>query len=58
MINGKNHYEISGYDKLGFFSGIQKRYSNFYSLYEMLSSRFQGLYIPNIPPKKIIGGKE
>ena len=22
LMNGKNHYEISGYDKLGFFNGI------------------------------------
>jgi len=43
---GKVFYMISGYDRLGYFCGIEKRYSDFYTFHEFLSERLKGLYIP------------
>jgi len=34
---------------------VIRRYSDFYSLYEKLLQRWPGIYIPRVPPKKIIG---
>ena len=34
---------------------LPRRYSDFYSLYEKLLQRWPGIYIPRVPPKKIIG---
>ena len=34
---------------------LSRRYSDFYSLYEKLLQRWPGIYIPRVPPKKIIG---
>ena len=55
---GVTVYEISGYDKMGFFESKIKRYRDFSSLHEMLLSNYQGLFIPILPPKKTLGNKE
>ena len=34
---------------------LSRRYSDFYSLYEKLLQRWPGIYVPRVPPKKIIG---
>ena len=34
---------------------LTRRYSDFFALYEKLLQRWPGIYIPRIPPKKIIG---
>ena len=34
---------------------VPRRYSDFFSLYEKLLQRWPGIYIPRVPPKKIIG---
>jgi hypothetical protein len=34
---------------------LNRRYSDFYALYEKLLQRWPGIYIPRIPPKKITG---
>ena len=36
-------------------SPILRRYSDFFSLREKLKENWPGIYIPNIPPKKLIG---
>ena len=36
-------------------SSILRRYSDFFSLREKLKENWPGIYIPNIPPKKLIG---
>lgn len=35
-------------------SGLTRRYSDFFSLRETLVKRWRGLYIPGMPPKKLI----
>lgn len=34
---------------------LVRRYSDFFSLYEKLTQRWPGIYVPRIPPKKITG---
>ena len=34
---------------------LTRRYSDFFALYEKLIQRWPGVYIPNIPPKKVTG---
>ena len=34
---------------------LNRRYSDFFSLYEKLLQRWPGIYIPRVPPKKITG---
>ena len=55
---GKFAYNISGWDSDGYFSGKLKRYKDFFQLYEHLQVRFEGLYIPHLPPKKAIGNTD
>lgn len=55
--SGKIVYSIAGYDRVGRFSGLEKRYSDFFELHEWLTQRYQGLFVPEIPPKKAIGNK-
>lgn len=38
--------------------GVLKRYSDFYALRCKLVERWPGIFIPNIPPKKIVGNKD
>jgi hypothetical protein len=33
---------------------VYRRYSDFYELREKLMERWPGVYIPNIPPKKVV----
>ena len=33
---------------------VLRRFSDFYSLREKLLERWPGVYIPNIPPKKVV----
>ena len=37
---------------------LDRRYSDFFSLYEKLLQRWPGIYIPPIPPKKLIGNMD
>ena len=37
---------------------LTRRYSDFFSLYEKLLQRWPGIYIPRIPPKKIVGNTD
>lgn len=57
-LQGSTSYTIQGYDKLGMFSNVEKRYNDFFLLHEYLTFRYQGLYVPEIPPKKSFGKKE
>jgi hypothetical protein len=53
----KNHIEYSmGGQDLG--DPVTRRYSDFYSLREKLVERWPGVYIPNIPGKKVIKNTE
>ena len=56
--SGTFFYKIQGYDAKGYFINVLKRYNDFYELHDWLSFRFEGLYIPEIPPKKAIGNKD
>jgi hypothetical protein len=42
---------------LGVWEG-ERRYNEFYKLYEKLEQRWPGIPIPCLPPKKAIGNKE
>ena len=44
-------YKMTGKDHLGEFEGV-RRYSHFNLFREILITRFPGLYIPPMPPKK------
>ena len=37
---------------------LTRRYSDFFSLYEKLTQRWPGIYVPRIPPKKITGNMD
>ncbi len=50
-------YTIKGFDRQGEFE-VLRRYSEFHSFHAALSSRFPGLYIPSIPPKKAVGNTD
>lgn len=54
----KMEYTLSGYDRLGFFELVQKRYSDFHRLDEALNLTFCGLYLPILPPKKSMKNKD
>ena len=56
--NHKIEYQISGYDKQGFFENLKKRYSDFYKLDEALNLTFCGLYLPILPSKKAMKNKD
>ena len=53
-ILGRVYYKVSGYDRLGRYE-TRRRYNDFYSLFTVFRDRLPGLYIPSLPPKKIIG---
>ena len=38
-------------------SCVMRRYSDFDSLYDMLTSRYPYRMVPRLPPKKMLGGK-
>ena len=47
-------YTVFGMDRQGRFE-ICRRYSDFYTLRELFSDRWPGLYIPPIPSKRTVG---
>lgn len=60
LIGGatKHHvYKVKGKDHFGEFE-LTRRYREFAMLRELLQTRFYGLYIPPMPPKKKIGAKD
>lgn len=46
-------YSIKGEDRSGVFE-IERRYSDFFALREYFVHRWPGVFIPPVPPKKII----
>lgn len=48
-------YKICGFDKMGYFKNIERRYSDFFTLHELISERYRGIYVPYLPPKKTFG---
>jgi len=42
-----------GYDSLGQFEAF-RRYNDFYVLRGYMKSKWLGLYVPGVPPKKVI----
>ena len=46
-------YHVKGVDRQGPWEG-QRRYSHFFQLREVLCSRWPGIVIPRIPPKKAL----
>ncbi len=50
-------YTVRGYDDDGPFEGA-KRYNDFFNLRAALLTRWPGVYIPPISPKKAIGNKD
>ena len=50
-------YHVQGVDKQGPWDGV-RRFNHFNALYEALQTRWPGLLIPQLPPKKSIGNKE
>ena len=46
-------YYCKGLDKQGPWEG-NRRYSHFYALFEALKTRWPGVMIPKLPPKKAI----
>lgn len=49
-------YTVKGYDNEGPFEGT-RRYNDFFHLRNTLLNTMPGIYIPPIPPKKMIGNK-
>lgn len=56
---GNNYvaYQVRGEDNLDAFEAT-RRYNEFFMLRQTISSRWPGLYVPCIPPKKTVGNKE
>ena len=48
-------YQIGG---SSMSSEVTRRYSDFFALREKLLERWPGVYIPNIPPKKVVGNTD
>ena len=40
---------------MGYFKNIERRYSDFFTLHELISERYRGIYVPYLPPKKTFG---
>jgi len=57
LTSGHISYHVKGVDRQGPWEG-QRRYSHFFQLREVICSRWPGIVIPRIPPKKAIGAKE
>lgn len=49
-------YTVTGWDDEGQFT-VQRRFSEFYELWESLVSRWPGCYVPGIPEKELINNK-
>ena len=50
-------YTVTGVDDVGEFE-IVRRFRDFHALYECFKMRWPGIYIPAIPDKKLVGGKD
>ena len=48
----------TGVDKLGICFSGNRRYNEFYMLREVLRVAWPGLFIPQIPGKKLMGNKD
>lgn len=56
-VSGHIKYKVSGVDSDGPFEE-SRRYSEFFTLRNILSQRWPGIYIPAIPEKKLMGSKD
>jgi sorting nexin-1/2 len=54
---GRITYEVRGKDRHGVWE-IKRRYNDFFLLRELLTRRFPGVPVPQVPPKKAIGNKD
>jgi sorting nexin-1/2/sorting nexin-4 len=52
-VGGHFVYTVTGVDDEGDFSEV-RRFREFYSLAEVLRTRWPGCYIPSIPEKKYV----
>ena len=50
-------YTVTGVDDQGHFT-VQRRYNEFYQLWECLAERWPGCFVPGIPPKDKLKNKE
>lgn len=53
LQNGHIVYTVRGVDKSGVWEGT-RRYNEFFVLHQVLQSRWPGVYIPKVPPKKAL----
>ena len=53
-LKHKKHvqYSLMGTD---IQEALKRRYSDFYALHEKLLERWPGIFVPNIPPKVVVG---
>lgn len=56
IVGSHVSYTVKGYDNEGTFEGA-RRYNDFFKLRHSLLSRMPGVYVPPVPPKKMIGNK-
>jgi hypothetical protein len=57
LKSGHHEYKVKGRDHVGEFE-ISRRFREFDTFRKVLYSRFLGLYVPPIPPKKSVGKTE
>lgn len=57
LKSGHHEYKVKGRDHLGEFE-MYRRFREFDTFRKVLYSRFLGLYVPPIPPKKSVGKTE
>ena len=57
LKSGHHEYKVKGSDHLGEFE-MYRRFREFDTFRKVLYSRFLGLYVPPIPPKKSVGKTE
>lgn len=55
--SGTTLYKVTGRDREGLFEGL-RRYNEFFLLHETLRTRWPGVPIPVIPPKKAVGNTD
>lgn len=53
MQGGHIVYSVKGVDRQGTWEG-KRRYKEFYELHSVLQSRWPGVFIPKVPPKKAL----
>ena len=56
-VSGHIKYTVAGVDSDGPFEEA-RRFSEFFALYQTLTARWPGVYIPAIPEKKLVGNKD